>query len=101
MVSVDTTVSLPLTVIIDQGTFTRFLGHAIAAAAEPGRCLLEREASVAVLMAASGGGGAAGTTDTVDLVWPYLSRATEILTTFSKGDSKIKEGMAEEQCMKG
>ena len=63
--------------------------------------MLEREASMAVLMAASGGGGSAGTTDTVDLVWPYLSRATEILTTFSKGDSKIKEGMAEEQCMKG
>lgn len=57
---------------------------------------------MAVLIAASGGGtGGTGAADPADLVWPYLSRATEILTTFSKGDSKIKEGMAEKQCLKG
>lgn len=49
-------------------------------------------------MAASGGGGAA---DSADLVWRYLLRAVEILTTFSKSDSAVKGGMAEDQCLKG
>lgn len=66
--------------------------------------LLEREASVAVMRAAGSGMGAVGTGAPgggADLFWPYLTRAAEILTTFSKSDSVVKEGVAEEQCLEG
>ena len=51
-------------------------------------------AGVGVGAASAGGGGG-------DLFWPYVTRAAEILTTFSKSDSVVKEGVAEEQCLQG
>ena len=97
-----------------QDTFTRFLGHALAAAAEPGRVLLQKEASVTALLApgigsrgrkrgslGDTGGAGFGVGGEGDLTWPYLTRAAEILTTFSKSDSVVKEGVAEDQCLTG
>lgn len=66
------------------------------------RRLQHREASSTALLAAAGagnrngGGGGSG-----DLFWPYVTRAAEILTTFSKSDSVVKEGVAEDQCLQG
>ncbi|CBN77119.1 MEKK and related serine/threonine protein kinases amardillo repeat-containing protein [Ectocarpus siliculosus] len=101
-------------------TFSRFLGHSmIATSSSPssserisaglqqtsGGCLLEREvSSMAIVVgttgaaaaAAAGGGGGGG-----DMFWPYVTRAAEILTTFSKSDGVVKEGVAEEHCLQG
>lgn len=99
-------------------TFTRCLGHAMAdtltsgkanAKASPSsdaanaslgnedngrrRGFMERQASLWVGRAGGPGGG--------ELYWPYLTRAAEILTNFSKSDSVVKEGVAQEQCLQG
>lgn len=115
----------PLRVVaVNQNTFTRFLGHAMAAASSSSsasslnlspaaalslkgsrRRLLEKEPSTTAVLAAGagnrGGGNGAGGGNGGDLFWPYVTRAAEILTTFSKSDSVVKEGVAEDQCLQG
>lgn len=56
--------------------------------------LSERQGSI--MIGGPGGGGMAA-----ELYWPYLTRAAEILMNFSKSDSVVKEGVAEEQCLQG
>lgn len=61
---------------------------------DSGRGVLEKQGGGGALGGGSGGSGG-------ELYWPYLTRAAEILTNFSKSDSVVKEGVAEEQCLKG
>lgn len=82
----------------------------------PPAITLERDASTMAVRAATRGSGGAGKRagrgvgvagaaaaggGVGDLFWPYVTRAAEILTTFSKSDGAVKEGVAEDQCLQG
>ncbi|CAM9912715.1 unnamed protein product, partial [Ectocarpus fasciculatus] len=99
-------------------TFSRFLGHSmIATSSSPsssgrtpaglqqtsGGCLLEREVSGMAIVVGTAGAAAAAAAAAAggDMFWPYVTRAAEILTTFSKSDGVVKEGVAEEHCLQG
>lgn len=58
---------------------------------------VQREGSTEITLGGGGGGGGGGS----ELYMTYLTRAAAILTTFSKSNGVVKEGLAEEKCLQG
>ena len=46
-------------------------------------------------------GSTAASNSTADLSWPYLDKCAQILTSFSRSDKIVKEGMASDACLAG
>ncbi|CAM9364055.1 unnamed protein product [Discosporangium mesarthrocarpum] len=103
---------------VEGDTFTRFLKHAMdtsssstaAAAARAGIGVGaggdraeegNGEGEPVIEGGAASAPGGVGRGVSTESLWPYVDRAAQILTNFSKSDRVVKEGLAEQQCLGG